>query len=204
VTDTSVVLSSILLEAGLSAVAGVIVFFIGLSFVGGVDVPYWLLIGFALLIGTLLHPPVFRSVAGRLFKPFGAPPPPMLRYRTILGLLAFYSMSWVIGGAALLFLLRSVGANPGPETIIFLGGVGAVGAIVAVLSILAPSGLGVREASMYALMLAVAPAGAALGATVLNRIAITLVEALLLLAGVLIGRPRPEEVPAAAAVKSPG
>ena len=36
---------------------------------------------------------------------------------------------------------------------------------------------------MYGLMLAVAPAGAALGATVLNRVAITLVEVLLLVVG---------------------
>ena len=65
----------------------------------------------------------------------------------------------------------------------FLGGVSAVGAIVAVLAFFAPSGLGPREASMYGLMLAVAPQGAALGATVLNRVAITLVEMLLLVVG---------------------
>ena len=41
---------------------------------------------------------------------------------------------------------------------------------------------------MYGLMLAVASAPVALGATVLNRIAITLVEALLLGAGVLAWR----------------
>jgi glycosyltransferase 2 family protein len=190
VTNTSVVLSSILLEAGLSAVAGVIVFFVGLAIIGGADGPLWLLIIFAVVVGILLHPPVFRAVAAHVFKPFGAAPPPMLRYRTILGLLAFYSASWLIGGAALYFLLRAVGADLGPETIVYLGGVGAVGAIVAVLSIIAPSGLGVREASMYGLMLAVAPAGAALGATVLNRVAITVVEAALLLAAAVFGRPR--------------
>jgi glycosyltransferase 2 family protein len=188
VTDTSVVLSSILLEAGLSAVAGVFVFLVGLAVIGGADAPLWPILAFAVVVGVLLHPPVFRAVATRLFRPFGAPPPPLLRYRTMAGLLAFYSVSWVVGGVALLFLLRAVDADPGAETIVYLGGVGAVGAIVAVLSILAPSGLGVREASMYGLMLAVAPAGAALGATVLNRVAITVVEALLLLAAA-IGRP---------------
>ena len=68
----------------------------------------------------------------------------------------------------------------------FLGGVSAVGAIVAVLAFFAPSGLGPREATMYGLLLAVTTNGAALAATALNRIAITLVEALLLLlAGIL-------------------
>jgi uncharacterized membrane protein YbhN (UPF0104 family) len=72
--------------------------------------------------------------------------------------------------------------------IVFLGGVGAVGAIVAVVSIFAPSGLGPREASMYGLMLAVATTGQALSATVLNRVAITLVEVLVLVLGALLLR----------------
>nr|MDP9490911.1 hypothetical protein [Actinomycetota bacterium] len=62
---------------------------------------------------------------------------------------------------------------------------------------LAPSGLGVREASMYGLLLAVASSGVALGAIVLNRLAITLVEAALLGLGVLVWRGREEQVPEA-------
>jgi uncharacterized membrane protein YbhN (UPF0104 family) len=66
--------------------------------------------------------------------------------------------------------------------------VAAVGAIVAVLAVFAPSGLGPREASMYGLMLAIVPQGAALGATLLNRVAITVVEVLLFVLGGLILR----------------
>ena len=65
--------------------------------------------------------------------------------------------------------------------------------IVAVLSVFAPSGLGPREASMYGLMLAVAGEGSSLGATVLNRVAITLVEVLLLVVGGLLLRSRDDE-----------
>jgi uncharacterized membrane protein YbhN (UPF0104 family) len=101
-----------------------------------------------------------------------------------------------VGGAALYFLIRSVGEDPGISVIPFLGGVSAVGAIVAVLSLIAPSGLGVREASMYGLMLAVTSSGAALGATVLNRITITVVEAGLLLVGMLAWRLRMGDVQA--------
>jgi hypothetical protein len=90
-------------------------------------------------------------------------------------------------------LLRSVGAHPSPSTIVFLGGVSAVGAIVAVLAFFAPSGLGPREASMYGLILAIATPGAALGATVLNRVAITLVEILLLVVGGVLLRGRRDE-----------
>ena len=112
----------------------------------------------------------------------------------MIGLLLYYAFTWVVGGVALWLLLRSVGASPGLSTIVFLGGVSAVGAIVAVLSILAPSGLGPREASMYGLLLAIAPQGAALGATVLNRVAITVVEIALLLVGGLVFRLRDEDL----------
>ena len=187
---TPVVVSSILLEAGLSAVAGVGVFVIGLAAVGDADAPLVPVLAFALLVAVLLHPRVFRWIAVRVFRPFGGIELPEIPYRTLLGLLLYYALSWIVGGAALLFLIRSVGGSGGASVIVFLGGTAAVGAIVAVLSVIAPSGLGVREATMYGLMLAVASPPVALGATVLNRIAITVVEALLLLAGVLLWRRR--------------
>ena len=59
---------------------------------------------------------------------------------------------------------------------------------MAVLSLITPSGLGVREASMYGLLLAITTKGVALGVTVLNRLTITIVEAALLLAAALAWR----------------
>jgi uncharacterized membrane protein YbhN (UPF0104 family) len=105
-------------------------------------------------------------------------------------LLVFYAGTWVLGGLALWFLLRSVGAHPEAATVVFLGGTAAVGAIVAVLFVFAPSGLGPREASMYGLLLAIATPGQALGAVALNRLALTAVELLLLLVGGLFLRGR--------------
>ena len=196
---TPVIVSSILLEAGLSAVSGVLVFGAGLAIVGDADAPLVPLALFALVVAALLHPRVFRWITTRVFKPFGGVEMPDLPYRVLLGLLVFYAFSWLVGGAAFLFLIRAVGGNSGADSIVFLGGTAAVGAIVAVLSIIAPSGLGVREASMYGLVLAVTSSGVALGAVVLNRIAITLVEATLLLFGALLWRhrrARPSEAPA--------
>ena len=183
ITATPTVLGSIALEAGLSAVAGVLVFIAALPTVGDADAPLWPLLAFAAVVAVLLHPRIFRPLARRVLKPFGASELPPLSYSTLLGLLAYYAVTWVFGGFAILFLLRSVGGDVELSAVPYLGGVGAVGAIVAVVSVIAPSGLGVREASMYGLMLAVTTSGVALGATVLNRIAITLVEAALLLAG---------------------
>jgi glycosyltransferase 2 family protein len=195
VKDTPLVLASIALEAGLSAIAGVLVFVLSLPFIDDVDAPLLPLGIFAAVALVLLHPRVFVPLCARVYRPFGEARIPALRYRTMLGLIAFYAAGWVLGGAALLYLLRSVGSDPGIETIAFLGGTSAIGAIVAVLSVIAPSGLGVREGSMYGLLLAVSPAGAALGATILNRLTITIVE-LLLLAGAVLWRVHRPPLPA--------
>ena len=183
VTNGALVTASMLIEAGVSAVAGVIVFVVSLAWVDGVNAPIAPLVSFAVAIAVLVQPRVFQPIATRVLRRLGYAELPPLRRATMLVLLVFYSGTWVIGGCALWLLLRSVGSHPGPETIIFLGGVAAVGAIVAVLAFFAPSGLGPREASMYGLMLAIASPGAALGATLLNRVAITVVEVLVLLIG---------------------
>jgi glycosyltransferase 2 family protein len=188
VTDTSTVLASILVEAGLSAISGVIVFVVSLAWVRDVNAPLPALIAFALLLTATLHPRIFRPLFNKLLKPFGADGLEPLPFPLTFGLLLFYCGTWLIGGFAVYFLLRSVGAEVGLETIPFLGGVSAVGAIVAVLAVFAPSGIGAREASMYGLLLAVTTAGPALGVTLLNRLAITLVEVLLFGAGVVSWR----------------
>jgi len=201
ITDTPLVLASIGFEAGLSAVSGVLVFVVSLAFVDSVDAPLLPLLLFTAAVVVALHPRVFRPLAGRLLRPFGATEVRVLPLRTMLVLLAYYSFSWLVGGLAVFFMLRSVGGDPDPSSIPFLGGVSAVGAIVSVLAFFAPSGLGVREASMYGLMLAIVAEGVALGATVLNRIAITVVEVALLLGAALAWRlqrgtaPEPAESP---------
>jgi uncharacterized membrane protein YbhN (UPF0104 family) len=188
ITDAALVTVSILVEAGISAVAGVVVFVVSLVWVDGADAPVAPLVAFAVVVTVLLHPRVFCPVASRILRKLGYRSLPPLRASTMANLFVFYCGTWVLGGVALWLLLKSVEAHPDVPSIVYLGGVAAVGAIVAVLAVFAPSGLGPREASMYGLMLAVAPAGAALGATLLNRVAITLVEVLLLLVGGLVLR----------------
>ncbi len=193
ITESGLVTASIFLEAGLSAVSGVIVFVISLSWVKGVDAPLLPLLAFGAVVAILIHPRIFQPLATRILRRFGCSEVPPLRSATLVGLLVYYAFTWLVGGAALFFLVRAVGGDPDPATIPFLGGTSAVGAIVAVLSIFAPSGLGPREASMYGLLLAVTSQGAALGATVLNRVAITIVEVGLLVVGGIVFRLRDED-----------
>ena len=191
IRETPLVLGSMIMEAGLSGLAGTLVFFVSLTTVGFSAAPVLPLLVLALIAIVGLHPRVFTPGARRLLRPFGASDLPPLPYSVTLGLLAYYCFTWLVGGTALFFLLRSVGGDPSLVDIPYLGGVAAVSAIVAFLSLITPSGLGVREASMYGLLLAVTSSGAALGVTVLNRLTITIVEAALLLVGALAWRHKP-------------
>ncbi len=188
VTDTPVVLASILVEAGLSAISGVIVFVVSLAWVRGVNAPLLPLLAFALALALALHPRVFSPLAERLLRPFGAESIEPIPFTETMTLLVFYCGTWLIGGMAVYCMLLSLGTNVGLATIPFLGGVSAVGAIVAVIAVFAPSGLGAREASMYGLLLAVTTSGPALGVTLINRLAITIVEVVLFGAGVVSWR----------------
>lgn len=190
---TPLVLASMLLEAGLSGLAGVLVFFVSLISVGFDEAPVLPLLLLAVIAAVGLHPRIFTPAIRRLLRPFGGADLPPLPYSTLVGLLGYYCLTWLVGGAALFFLMRSLGASPSAADIPYLGGVAAVSAIVAFLSLITPSGLGVREASMYGLLLAITTKGVALGVTVLNRLTITAVEGLLLLVGALVWRflPRP-------------
>ena len=102
VHDTSFVFSSILLEAGLSAVAGILVFVVGLTAVEEIDTPLWPLLAFGALLAVLLHPRVFTALARALFRRFDAPEPPRLPYRSLVSLLVYYSFTWLVGGAGAL------------------------------------------------------------------------------------------------------
>ena len=113
VRETPVVLASVLLEAGLSAVAGIGVFLVGLAIIGGGDAPLVPLVTFGVLVTVLLHPKVFRPFARRLLRPFGAREVVPLPMRTALSLVGFYALTWPLGGAALFFLIRSVGRRSG-------------------------------------------------------------------------------------------
>jgi glycosyltransferase 2 family protein len=191
IRSTALILASVVVEAGVSAVAGVVIFFAALAALGVDDAPVLPLLAFTAICVVGLHPRVFTPLAKRVLKPFGASEFPPLPWRTLLGVLAFYGTTWLVGGSAVFFLLRAVGGDPEVTDIPYLGGVSAVAAIVAVLSVVTPSGLGVREASMYGLLVTLFPEGVALGATILNRLTITIVEAALLAVGLVAWRRRP-------------
>ena len=83
ITDSALVTVSILVEAGISAVAGVIVFVVSLAWMDEVQAPIVPIILFAVIIGALLHPRVFCPLASRVLRKFGHGTVPPLRASTI-------------------------------------------------------------------------------------------------------------------------
>lgn len=183
------VLASIGYEAGLSAIAGVIVFALALPFAPDVDlpVPFWTILAFAGLLLVLLHPRIYGAAADRMLKRLGDDPIPRLPWRDAAAVLTFYAVTWLLGGLALRQMALAFGADVPLSAVPYLGGASALGAIVAVLVVIAPSGLGVREGAVYALLLAYVDGPTALVVVALNRLLLTAVEALLL-AGVVVLR----------------
>src|SRR5262249_55761673 len=73
-TRIATILASILVEAVLSAISGIVVFVVSLAWVPDVDAPLVPLVAFALLCLALLHPRIFGPLTRRLTRPFGYAP----------------------------------------------------------------------------------------------------------------------------------
>ncbi|MGH2998731.1 MAG: hypothetical protein ACRDNM_05455, partial [Gaiellaceae bacterium] len=71
VNDAALVTAAMLVEAGLSAVAGVLVFVISLAWVHGVSGPVIPIGIFGIVIAVLLYPRIFHSLATRFLRRFG-------------------------------------------------------------------------------------------------------------------------------------
>ncbi len=175
------VLITVLYEAGLSAIAGVVVFALALPLQDDVrlPVPAWSIVVFALVLLLLMHPRIAPRVFDRLLQRIDGTTVPRLPLRTLTVTFSWYVVTWLVSGLALTLMVRSVADIP-LTSAPYLGGVSAIGAIVAVLVVFAPSGLGVREGATYLLLLTVVDPAGALVVVALNRLIITVVEIVLL------------------------
>ena len=105
---------------------------------------------FLLLIPTaiaLLHPRVFGPLADRVLRAFGREPlPAVIPMRGVVALLAFYLLNWVVVSVGIFCVARSVSAVS-PGEILTVGSAQALGYIAALATLVAPAGLGVRDAA---------------------------------------------------------
>jgi glycosyltransferase 2 family protein len=96
---------------------------------------------------VLLHPRVFGPLADRVLRAFGREPlPVVISMRGVLALVGFYLFNWLIVSVGIYCVARSV-TPIGADQILAVGAAQAVGYVAALLTLVAPAGLGIRDAA---------------------------------------------------------
>jgi hypothetical protein len=140
---------------------------------------------------VLLHPRVFGPLANRLLAAFGRDPlPATIPLRGILAMFLYYAMTWAIAGLGIFFVARSVHDFPLSD-LAAVGSAQAFGYVAALVTLVAPAGLGVRDAAFaWAVKGALPSQSFAVGAVIAIavRAVLTLVELVYVGAVTLLGR----------------
>lgn len=135
---------------------------------------------------ALLHPKVFGPLANWALGKFGREPlPEVISLRGVLSLIVFYSLNWVVVAFGIYCVARSVTYIP-PEDILLVGSAQAIGYFAALITLVAPAGLGIKDAAFaWAVKAALPSRSFALGSliAIALRFVMTVAE-LLYVAGV--------------------
>lgn len=96
---------------------------------------------------ALLHPKVFGPLANWALRKFGREPlPGVIPLRGVITLIAFFSLNWIVVALGLYCVARSVTFIPF-EDVLLVGSAQAIGYFAALVTLIAPAGLGVKDAA---------------------------------------------------------
>lgn len=96
---------------------------------------------------VLLHPKVFGPLADRALAALGREPlPAVIPLREVILLIVFYSLNWVVVALGIYCVARSVTHIPFDD-LLLVGSAQAIGYFAALVTLVAPAGLGVRDAA---------------------------------------------------------
>jgi hypothetical protein len=127
---------------------------------------------------VLLHPSIVKRIVVRVSR---EQPPAELRYRDILSLLANYVLVWVVGGLMLYCVILAFHPLPLSDLPAIVGAWGLSGSL-SMLAFFSPSGLGVREITLTALLVLFVPLGVAVVVAIAMRLLLTSLELIAVLA----------------------
>lgn len=98
---------------------------------------------------AVLHPRVFGPLSDKVLGAFGREPlPAVVSLRGVVSLLVFYSLNWVVVAFGIYCVARSVTFIPLDfNDILLVGSAQAVGYFAALVTLVAPAGIGVRDAA---------------------------------------------------------
>ncbi len=116
---------------------------------------------------VVLHPRVFGPLADRVMRAFGREPlPAVISLRGVLALLVFYALNWGVVAVGIYCVARSVSTIPFSD-IPVVGSAQAVGYVAALVTLVAPAGLGIRDAAFaWAVKVAVPSKSFAVGSLI--------------------------------------
>jgi hypothetical protein len=140
---------------------------------------------------ALLHPRVFGPLADRLLRAFGREPlPAVISMRGIAGLLGFYLLNWVVMAIGTYCVARSV-SDVSIDEMLTVGSAQALGYVAALATLVAPAGLGIRDAVFAWAVKGAVPGGSfAVGSLIAIAVrgVLTVVEVMFAAAVTAIGR----------------
>jgi len=186
-------LASIVYEQALQATSAVIVsayFLIDHPDLQGQPLRWGILLLIPMAL-TLLHPRIFGPLADRVLRAFGRDPlPATMSLRGVISVLAFYTLNWGVIAVGLFCVARSV-SSVSPSDIMVVGAAQAFGYVAALATLVAPAGLGIRDAAFAWAVKTAAPgnsfAVASLIAIVVRGV-LTVVELIYVAAVTALGR----------------
>jgi glycosyltransferase 2 family protein len=107
----------------------------------------WAIVLLIPLLIVLLHPRVFGPLANRVLRAFGREPlPEVMSLRGVIAVLAFYTLNWGIIALGIWCVARSV-SGISANDILVVGSAQAFGYLAALVTLVAPAGLGIRDAA---------------------------------------------------------
>ena len=188
-----ITIASLAYEQALSATSAIIFsayFFISHPDLEGNPLRFAVLVLIPLAI-LVLHPRVFGPLANRALRAFGREPlPAVIPMRGIVALLGFYLLNWGVMSIGTYFVARSV-SDVSVDEILTVGSAQALGYVAALATLVAPAGLGIRDAVFaWAVKVAVPGGSFALGSLIAIAVrgVLTLVEVIYSLAVTWLGR----------------
>jgi glycosyltransferase 2 family protein len=96
---------------------------------------------------AVLHPRIFGPLVNWALRKFGREPlPAFIPTHGILALIAFYTLNWFVIALGLYCVARSV-TNIPFEDVVLVGSAQAIGYVAALVTLIAPAGLGVKDAA---------------------------------------------------------
>jgi hypothetical protein len=141
--------ASIVYEQALQATSAIVVaayFLIVHPDLQGQPLRWAILLLIPLLI-TVLHPRVFGPLANRVLRAFGREPlPEVMPLRGVIAVMAFYVVNWGVIAVGIYCVARSV-SSISPSQLFVAGAAQAFGYVAALATLVAPAGLGIRDAA---------------------------------------------------------